>query len=227
MMTTIPNSTTNLISGGISFLLTLMVLSYLIGDNPAFRVVIYIFIGVSAGYAAAITWHQVLYPRLLIPLISGNLGERLLILFPLVLGLLLLFKISRKTSRLGTPAMAFLVGVGAAVAIGGAVMGTLFPQSQASINAFDLSNATSYKLERLSEAAIMLVGTLTTLVYFHFGAKTTSSGPQRRKLVKVLSLIGQVFIAITFGVLFAGVFVAAITALIERIYFLIHFLSIL
>jgi len=52
----------------------------------------------------------------------------------------------------------------------------------------------------------MLVGTITTLVYFHFGAKATAGGPQRSKLVIWLGWIGQVFIAITLGVLFAGVF---------------------
>jgi hypothetical protein len=119
--------------------------------------------------------------------------------------------------------MAFLVGVGAAVAIGGAVMGTLFPQTRASMNAFDLTGAGQYWLERLSEGAVMLVGTVTTLVYFHYGAKATPSGPQRPKLVSLLGWVGQVFIAVTFGVLFAGVFVAAMTALIERLNFLITF----
>jgi hypothetical protein len=37
--------------------------------------------------------------------------------------------------------------------------------------------------------------------------------------------VGQVFIAITFGVLFAGVFMAAMTALIDRLNFMISFLS--
>jgi hypothetical protein len=41
----------------------------------------------------------------------------------------------------------------------------------------------------------------------------------------VLSRVGQIFIAITFGALFAGVFVAAMTALIERWNFIITFLS--
>jgi hypothetical protein len=215
----------DLITGGISFLLTLMVLSYLIGDNPAFRVAIYIFIGVSAGYAAAVAWHQVLYPRLFGPLLSGSLSDLLLTIVPLVLGVLLLFKLSPRTARLGNPSMAFLVGVGAAVAVGGAVMGTLFQQTRASMNALDLSGAGQYWLERLSEGVVMLVGTVTTLVYFHFGAKATASGPQRGKLVGVLSWIGQGFIAITFGVLFAGVFVAALTALIERLNFMITFLT--
>jgi hypothetical protein len=215
----------DLVSGGISFLLTLMVLSYLIGDNPIFRVAIYIFIGVSAGYVAAIAWHQVLYPRLVLPLLSASLGERLLLIIPLVLGLLLLLKLSPRTASLGTLPMAFLVGVGAAVAIGGAVLGTLFPQTQASMNAFDLSTAGQYRLERIFEGAFLLVGTVTVLVYFHFGAKATATGPQRGKLVELLSWVGQIFIAITFGVLFAGVFMAALTALIERLNFIVTFLT--
>ena len=85
--------------------------------------------------SAAVAWHQVLYPRLVVPLFEGNLGDRLLAFIPLVLGLLLLFKLSPRTAHLGNPSMAFLVGVGAAVAIGGAVMGTLFPQTRASMNA--------------------------------------------------------------------------------------------
>ena len=211
----------NLITGGMSYLLTLMVLSYLIGDNPAFRVAVYIFIGVSAGYAAAVAWHQVLYPRLIVPLISGSL----LTIVPLVLGLLLLLKLSPRVARLGTPSMAFLVGVGAAVAVGGAVMGTLLPQTWASMNVLNLSDAGQYWLEHLVEGIVILVGTVTTLVYFHFGAKATAAGPQRSKLVNRLSWVGQGFIAITFGVLFAGVLVAAMTALIERLNFIIIFLS--
>jgi len=218
-------SVVDLITGGISFLLTLMVLSYLIGDNPAFRVAVYIYIGVSAGYASAVVWHQVLSPRLFVPLLSGSLADRLLTVIPLVLGLLLLLKLSPRTAHFGTPSMAFLVGVGAAVAVGGAVMGTLLPQTRASINALNLSGTGQFWLESLSEGVVMLVGTVTTLAYFHYGAKATASGPQRSKLVRVLSWVGQVFIAITFGVLFAGVFVAAMTALIKSLNFVITYLS--
>ncbi len=214
----------DLVTGGISFLLTLMVLSYLIGDNPVFRIAIYIFIGVSAGYVAAVAWHQVLYPRLILPLLSASLGERLLLIIPLVLGLLLLLKLSPRPIGPGTLPMAFLVGVGAAVAIGGAVMGTIFPQAQASMNMLNLTNAGQYRLERVLEGIFMLVGTVTALVYFHFGAKATATGPRRGNFVRLLSWVGQIFIAITFGVLFAGVFMAALTALIERLNFIVTFL---
>lgn len=216
----------DLITASVSFLFTLMVLSYLVGDNPFFRLAIHIFIGVSAGYAAAVAWHQVLSPKLIQPLLlrstysAGGRLESILVIVPLLLGALLLMKLSPRTARLGNPAMAFMVGAGAAVAVGGAVLGTLFPQILASINLFDLKTP-----ERLFEGSIILIGTLTTLAYFHFGAKATPSGPQRGRLVDALGGIGQVFIAITFGVLFAGAYAAAMTALIERLNFLWTFIA--
>ena len=224
-MTALSTNITNLITGAISFLLTVMVLTYLIGDNPVFRVAVYLFIGVSAGYVAAVAWHQVLYPLLVVPLLAGSMADRLLALIPLILGLLLLFKLSPRTARLGNPSMAFLVGVGAAVVIGGAVMGTIIPQTWASMNAFNLANAGQSWPKQLLEGVVMLIGTLTTLVYFHYGAKATTSGPQRGKLINILAWVGQVFIAITFGVVFSGVFVAALTALIERLNFIVTYLS--
>jgi hypothetical protein len=208
----------------ISFLLTLIVLLYLIGDNPAFRVVVYIFVGVSAGYAASIAWWQVLMPRMVIPIFQADFINRAIALISLVLGVLLMMKLSPRTARLGSPVIAFMVGIGAAVAIGGAVIGTLFPQIQASYNVFGPSQTDS-PLYHFFEGCVMLIGTVTTLVYFHFGAKSTAGGPQRNKLVVILSWVGQIFIGITLGALFAGVFSAALTALIDRLHFLWVFLA--
>ena len=47
----------------------------------------------------------------------------------------------RAFRRFGNFAMAVLVGVGAAAAVGGALIGTLLPQAQAAMNAFDLSSS--------------------------------------------------------------------------------------
>lgn len=217
----------DLVTGLFSFLLTLMVLSYLIGDNPAFRVAIYLFIGVSAGYAAAVAWNQVLMPRLFLPIAEGG-WTNLLLIVPLFLGLLMFMKLSPRTARLGNPSLALIVGVGAAAAVGGAVLGTLFPQTQAVVNDFDLpaiSAGWDKVFGALGEAALMLLGTVSTLVYFQFSARNTPGGPQRGKIVNLLGWVGQVFVAITFGVLFAGALAAAMTALIERMNFLLNFVS--
>jgi hypothetical protein len=211
----------------ISFIFTLLILSYLIGDNPLFRVAVYIFIGVSAGYAAAVAWHAVLQPKLFEPLISGSWSDRLLAFIPLLLGVLLLMKLSPHTTRLGNPSLAFLVGAGAAVVIGGAVLGTLFPQILASISLFDLKalRAENNLSESLLEGSIILVGTLSTLAYFHFSTSATSGNRRGNLLVRILGKIGHVFIAITFGVLFAGVCLASMTALVERLNFLKTFIA--
>jgi hypothetical protein len=56
----------------ISLILTLLVFSYLLGDNPAFRLVISLFVGITAGYVAVILLYNVIFPKLLFPLFAGN-----------------------------------------------------------------------------------------------------------------------------------------------------------
>jgi heme/copper-type cytochrome/quinol oxidase subunit 2 len=120
------------------------------------------------------------------------------------------------------PAMALLVGVSAAVAVGGAVTGTLLPQAGATINLFDTHAAASVPqlAQMMFNGAWILAGVTTTLVYFHFGARTTRDGSARRfGFIEFLAFIGSIFLAITLGVLFAGVYSAALTALIDRFHF--------
>ena len=66
----------------LGFVLTLLIFSYLIGDNPLFRITVHIFIGVSAGFAAVIAIENIILPRLIDPLFSSNRGEQVLALIP-------------------------------------------------------------------------------------------------------------------------------------------------
>ncbi len=210
----------------VSFALTVLVLSYLLGDNPFFRFATALFVGVVAGYVAVITLYNVIWPKLLLPLFFSEtpiFQKALLYGIPLILSLLLLAKLFPRLARVGNGAMAYLVGVSAAVLIGGAVMGTLFPQVQDTINFFDLRAipAGGSPLSRLLEGGYILVGAATTLIYFHFGAMAKAKQPgQRAPIIEMLGGLGQIFIAITLGSLFAGVYIASLTALVERIHFL-------
>ncbi len=203
------------------FILSLLIFSYLFGDNPLFRLASYLFVGVTSGYVAVVILYQVLLPRLVYPLLGGEFQERSITLVPLLLGALLLTKISRRFSSLGNVPMAYLVGVGAAVVIGGAVLGTILPQVQATLDVFDFQTGAamaSKPVAQLIEGSIVVVGTVATLVYFHFGAALQPNRQTRRhRLVEWLAAIGQVFIAITLGALFTGVYAAALTALIDRL----------
>ena len=207
---------------------TLSIFSYILGDNMLFRFAIHVFIGVAAGFMTSVILRSVIVPQLLIPIISGSQSERLLALFPLILSGLLLFKVTRRFSILGSPIIAFLVGVGAAAAIGGTTLGTLFPQISASANLFDLQaiiQSGQDWLVQLFYGGIILVGTVLTFAYFQFSMGSWYYRLfQKFSWLKYISWIGQALIAITFGVLYAGVLGAAISALIERINFLWSFL---
>lgn len=218
--------------GFVGFILTVMVLSYLIGDNLFFRLASSLFVGLTAGYLAVVIIREILAPYLWDPLVYGSWTVRLWTLIPLVLIVLLLISQFSPYSRLGALPLAFLAGLVAALTIGGAVFGTLVPQVRTVIGGFSLQGLQGDQqsvLFQVTDALIMLLGTVTTLAYFHFGRSKPSQPQQdatvRPRLIQGLSKIGQLFIGITFGAVFAGVFSSALLALISRIAFMMQFIS--
>ena len=223
----------DLITGVLSFLFTLLIFSYVLGDNPLFRVGVYIFVGVSSGYIAAVVFWQVIMPRLITPLVtamvSGSIAEKVFMLVPFIGSVLILVKVSPRLAGMGRIAMAFLVGIGAAVTIAGALTGTLIPQVLGTINAFDVVAATARNIQSYEvffSGAFILLGTIFTLINFHFGARPKADGTMKRfGLIEISAWVGRIFIGITLGAVFAGVYAAALTALIERISSLINFIG--
>ena len=97
------------------------------------------------------------------------------------------------------------------------------------MNVFDLKIAASNNIssvEAIGNGAVVLLGTILTMVYFHFGAKPKADGSMRRSgLIEIAAWMGRIFIGITLGAIFAGVYAAALTALIERIASIINFIT--
>lgn len=217
----------DLITGVISFLFTILIFSYLLGDNPLFRIASYIFVGVSAGYVAAISFWQIIVPRLGYPLLFGSLNEKIFAAFPLFGALFIFMKVSPRLAGISRLTMSFLVGAGAAVILAGAVIGTLIPQVEATINFFDLNAAAARNInfvEAIGNGAVVLLGTIFSLIYFQFGASPKADGSMRRSgMIEIAAWVGRIFIGIALGAIFAGVYAAALTALIERIASIINF----
>jgi hypothetical protein len=232
-----------LLTAIIAPLLTLMVLSYIFaGDNPAYRFATYIFIGVAAGYAGAIAYHNVLKPSLIDPLVAaGILGITdpeiiITVLLPLLLVAMLLLKLSPTTARFGTLPLALMVGVGAAVVVGGAITGTLIPQSLASMESLNPTQVSPLTgetgAERLINVIILLIGTITTLLFFRFTVSRSKTGEEERPMTSIAGItvpgplgalrsVGKGFIAIAFGAVYAGAFAAVIVVLAERVQYLV------
>jgi len=216
----------DLVGGFVAFFLTLFVLSYALGDNALFRLAIHLFIGVSAGFVLASAFYGVLWPQLLRPIAFGTTDERLASLVPFLLALLLAAKAFPRISFLGSPVTAFLVGVGAATVVGGALLGTLFPQAIASMSLLDVTSIIQSGGDvgiAFLNGGLVLLGLIVTLASFQFGTRIIHS-PSIRPIWKLVYWIGRFFIAITFGVIFAGVLAASLTALVERFQFILQFL---
>jgi hypothetical protein len=77
---------------------------------------------------------------------------------------------------------------------------------------------------RILEAGLMLVGVIGTLSYFHFGRRAqigpSSTGESRPRFLEAMSKIGKVFIGISLGAVFAGIFSSALLAMIDRILYI-------
>ena len=166
----------------VSAALTVMVFSYIAGDNLFFRLAQHVLIGCVAAYAVVVAVHSVLLANLLTPLLSDPRGQWPL-LAPLMLGVLLLFKASPQTSRFGSISIAFMLGVGAALGIGGALLGTLLPQLQATMISFfdhlQVSMSPAEQLGLVSSNLLIVLGTLGAFLSFRFSAGRPGAIPPR------------------------------------------------
>ena len=196
-------------------ILTLMILSYLIGDNFLFRLAVHILVGVGAAYAAVIVIFDVILPRLLQPWLERFSPAAMIIAAAaLILSVMLLFKLSPRLAWIGNVPVGYLVGVGAAVALGGALFETLGPQVMATAAPAGglTAGPNSNGIYNFILNVIILLGTLTTLLSFGFYRVA------RGGLLSGVHIVGRrFFLMIALGATFALVFMASVTLLISRI----------
>ncbi|NLE43397.1 MAG: hypothetical protein GX620_01645 [Chloroflexi bacterium] len=197
------------IIGGV---LTLMVLSYLLGDNPLYRAAMHLFVGLATGYALGFAVKEVLVDRVAPSLSAGDFSMAV----PVVLGLLLTVKVLTRHSPVGGIALAFLVGTGTAVALGGALIGTLIPQIEATGAAFVPE---SRDLLGVGRSACVVVGTVCALMAFNFTGITARGGLLGvwRRLLTIIAGAGRLFLVVGFGVAYAGALVTALTMFVGRV----------
>ena len=195
-------------------LLTLSIFSYLYGDNPFYKAAEHIFVGVSAGYIFTITFWDTIWPnlfgRLFPSYVQAGFEFEIIYIIPLILGLFMLCRLSKKYSWLSRISIAYIVGMAAGLKLYVFLNSNLLTQIKTST--IDLSG--SYY--NIVNEIIILVGVICGLVYFFFSKEHTG-------VVGKVSRIGIYFLMIKFGASFGFAVMGRISLLIGRFEELIEF----
>jgi len=197
-------------------LLTFSIFSYLYGDNPFYKAAEHIFVGVSAGYIFTITFWDTIWPNLFGRLLPSYVGAGfdfdISYIFPLVLGIFMLFRLSKKYDWLSRISIAYIVGMMAGLKFYVFLNSNLLTQIKAST-----VNLSGSYLSIMNEV-IILIGVISGLVYFFFSKEHTG-------VVGKVSRIGVYFLMIKFGASFGFAVMGRISLLIGRFEELIEYSS--
>jgi hypothetical protein len=217
-----------LIGSILAAVLTLMVFSYLLGNNPLYRLAQHIFVGVSIGYAALLLLGNVLIPQLVpVQRNPSSLGSWL-VLLPVILGVLLLVRLVRPGARqsglllgLATLGLNIAVSTAAALAVGGALLGTLVPQVAGTMRPLTLGGSTGDLAAwgTLIGNLIVVLGVIASLFYFQFSVRPSGirSAPGR-----LVAGAGRWLIIVALGATLGALTVSFVSALVERVQFLFN-----
>ncbi|MEM9951837.1 MAG: hypothetical protein AAFV93_06415 [Chloroflexota bacterium] len=193
----------------ISLVLTLIVFSYLLDDNPLFRLAVSLFIGLAAAFTVTVTLQSVILPVFNSGFFNGVDVDAGLFVFALILTILLLLKPFRSLRILTNFSLGFLIAVGVAVSIIGAISGTLIPLVSATAD-IDMSG----NITNLISQIILVIGVITSLMYFNYSARQNETGEiVRGSTMQVIAGIGQGFIVITLGALYGAAILTSLTIL--------------
>lgn len=199
--------------------LTVMIFSYVFGDNVLYRWALALLVGGSTGYLLGVLIKLVFMEWVTVAMSPATkLGERIVYGIPLFLGLLLLFKgfaspkIQGNLGLLGNITIGFLLGVGAAVAISGALLGTVIPQTSATGAALSLDNPPWGLLRGL----LVMVGVGTSLLVF----SPRERAPRGRFALmwRWSERLGRFFILCALALVFSGALTTALTALVLQVW---------
>jgi len=187
--------------------LTLCIFSFLYRDNILYRFAEHLFVGVSAGYLVALTWHNQIRPNLIEPLfIQGNL----LYIIPLLFALCYFTRFIPRFSHLIRLPIAFVLGWGSGVAIPAFFQRDILRQTQGTL----LVREAFTQWDSGLWAVVILVGVISTLIYFFFSR-------ERKGVIKPVANLGIIFIMLGFGASFGYTVMARISLLIGRLQFLL------
>lgn len=217
--------------------LTLAIMSFLYQDNPYYKFAEHLFVGVSAAYWMCMGFWSTVVGNL-IPRLSSGLSEMFKVPYiesdynfffwiPVILGLMLLMRLSRDYGWLSRWPLAFIIGTTAGLNFVRYLRSDFIKQISATfvpllvgwqgIGDFfaNLSLDATGQLMMMVANWVIFLGVFCGLIYFFFSKEHSG-------VFGVASRVGVWILMITFGASFGYTVMGRISLLVGRITFLLH-----
>ncbi len=178
---------------------TLAVYSFLYRDNPWFKFAEHVFAGLSAGYYAGLIFNSVIKQQMFVPMVTQGRWD---LFIPGALGVMLFARFVPKVRWLTRLPLAFVIGTTAGIMFLQQLHGLILPQVSSTV--LPLTSVGNI---------VIVVGVLTTLMYFYFSRPHTG-------VLGGVAKVGIWFIMVSFGAHFGYTVMARVALLIGRIQFI-------
>lgn len=206
--------------------LTLMVLSFLWRDNPAYKFAEHLFVGVSAGYWMVMGFWSTLWPNAIVKLVpaaarvtdpTASLPPREpLVVVPLLLGCLTLLRLWPRLAWIARWPTAFAIGTTLGYNLVRYLRSDFLAQLEATVAPGLVIAQPAGGVNWLATINqwVIVAGTASALVYFTYtrGARGLRGGTAR---------VGLLVLMVAFGASFAYAVMARIAVLVGRLQFLL------
>jgi hypothetical protein len=203
---------------------TICIMSFLYDDNPFYKFAEHVFVGVSAAYWMVLGFWNVIVPNLfgkLTPnLVSGIIDgvggnkPQLLYIIPLLLGILLVLRLSSKFGVYSRWSLAFIVGTTAGLNFVQYLKSDFMNQIAASIVPFIVMTDGSFSAAATFGNWVIFVGVFCGLIYFFFSKEHTGA-------FGVASRVGIWVLMISFGASFGFTVMGRIALLVGRMEYIL------
>jgi hypothetical protein len=189
----------------VASLFTLAIFTFLYRDNPIYKFAEHLLVGVSAGYYLVQYFFSAAYKKFYVPVVDNH--DYALIAGG-VLGVMMFARLARRTEWVSKYPVAFYVAAWAGYVIPSYLQVRVMQQARSTI-----FNPLAMSPGEIMSALVLLVGVVTTLIYFYFSAEHKGG-------LQTISRVGIAFLMIGFGATFGYNVMGRVSLLIGRFQFL-------
>ena len=205
---------------------TLFIFSFLYRDNPFYKIAESVVVGVSAAYWMVVGFWTTIVPNLLGKLAPEWINSwampgldtkaEYIYLVPLIMGIMLIWRLAPKGGWISRWPLAFIIGTTAGIRLIGFIHADFLGQIRNTIMSLAVySPETGFNVWDSIKNIIIVIGVLTTIVYFFFSI-------EHEGLVGQTAKVGIWFLMITFRAAFGYTVMGRIALLAIRMEFLMN-----